>query len=106
MRSMPQRDRIDGTERPRLAAKARVHTDRLTGQRVLLYPEGVLVLNATATAVLDVCDGRHTLAAIVAELAEPYAVACEVLSEDIAEFLERLQERGLLWLSTEEGVAT
>ena len=29
-------------------------------QRVLLYPEGVVLLNDTGAAILDLCDGRRS----------------------------------------------
>jgi pyrroloquinoline quinone biosynthesis protein D len=55
--------------RPRLPSKVRVQWNAPRGQALLLYPEGALVLNPTAHAVLDLCDGRRTVAEIVAELA-------------------------------------
>lgn len=73
--------------RPHLAPKARLRTDRLTGQTLLLYPEHGLVLNQSAAAILRLCDGRSA-ADIAAELAAPLA--------DILELLTVLSERGLV----------
>jgi coenzyme PQQ biosynthesis protein PqqD len=47
----------------------RVRWNEPRGQALLLYPEGALALNPTAHAVLELCDGRRTVAQIVAELA-------------------------------------
>jgi len=73
--------------RPQLARKARLRTDRLTGETLLLYPEHGLVLNASAAAILRLCDGR-SVGDIAAELAAPLT--------DIVEFLATLSERGLV----------
>jgi coenzyme PQQ biosynthesis protein PqqD len=56
------------TDRPRLAPHVRLTFDPAREQHVLLSPETVVVLNATAATVLDLCDGERTVAAIVAEL--------------------------------------
>lgn len=55
--------------RPRLATKVRMRWDDARGKPILLYPEGVLLLNPTAHAVLELCDGTHTLGDVVRELA-------------------------------------
>jgi hypothetical protein len=48
---------------------------------MLLFPEGVLMLNPTAHAVLRLVDGRRTLGEIVGELARSYDPAAAVRSE-------------------------
>src|SRR5690242_14185302 len=58
--------------RPALAAKARIQLDRVTQKPVLLYPEGVVVLNETGAAILQLCDGQRNFAEIIAELARTY----------------------------------
>ena len=78
---------LSGDSRPQLARKARLRTDRLTGETVLLYPEHGLVLNASAAAILRLCDGRSA-ADIAAELGAPLA--------DVLEFLAALSDRGLV----------
>jgi coenzyme PQQ biosynthesis protein PqqD len=55
--------------RPRLASKVRLQWNEARNQSLLLFPEGALVLNPTARAVLELCDGRQTLTEIVRELA-------------------------------------
>jgi pyrroloquinoline quinone biosynthesis protein D len=58
--------------RPRLASKVRLRWDSVRGKAMLLYPEGILVLNPTAQAVLELCDGQRTLQEIVKELARRF----------------------------------
>ena len=89
---------IDPTSRLRLSSKTRVQTDKITGKLTLLYPEGVLLLNPTGAAIVELCDGRHTVGEMVAILAVRYNSPPERLSVDIAEYLERLHGRGLVEL--------
>jgi pyrroloquinoline quinone biosynthesis protein D len=89
--------------RPRLAAKARMQTDRVSGEPVLLYPEGVLLLNPTGAAIVELCDGHRTFAELVDELAARYNAPVEELSRDVGEYLIRLRDRSLLELPPTQG---
>jgi pyrroloquinoline quinone biosynthesis protein D len=92
-------DRVIGSGvRPRLAAKARLQTDRLSGEPVLLYPEGALLLNSTGAAIVGLCDGRRTFAELVDELAARYNAPPGELSGDVGAYLTRLRDHGLLEL--------
>ncbi|MDD4932277.1 MAG: pyrroloquinoline quinone biosynthesis peptide chaperone PqqD [Methylacidiphilaceae bacterium] len=81
---------------PRLAAKARLRWDALRQKSVLLYPEGVLILNPSAEAILSLCDGRRSVGEIVTELADRYGAEAVALEADVWNFLGELVERGLL----------
>ena len=99
---------IDGKSVPletrlRLSARARVQTDKISGKPALLYPEGVLLLNPTGAAIVELCDGQHTFAQILNLLAPRYNSTPESLSTDVAEYLGRLRERGLVELIAEDG---
>jgi pyrroloquinoline quinone biosynthesis protein D len=84
---------------PRIARRARLQTDRITGKPVLLFPEGVLVLNETGVAIAELCDGTRSVDAIVEDLRARYGNVD--LRADVVRFLDRLQDRGLL-LTAEE----
>jgi pyrroloquinoline quinone biosynthesis protein D len=88
---------IADSARPALARGVRLQTDSKTGNRVLLYPEGVLELNETAQEILIRCDGR-TVSEIVRALAEEYNVDAETLGADVRETLAGLQQRKLIEL--------
>ena len=92
-----------GGVRPRLAAKARVQTDRVSGEPVLLYPEGALLLNPTGAAIVGLCDGRRTFAELVDELAARYNAPPGQLSGDVGAYLIRLRDHGLLELQRAGG---
>jgi pyrroloquinoline quinone biosynthesis protein D len=82
--------------RPRLVAKARMQVDKVTGELVLLYPEGLLLLNTTGAAIIQLCDGKHTFLEILMELAAQYNLSPEVLRSDVSEYLVRLHKRALM----------
>src|SRR5579859_4292325 len=86
------------TVRPCLAIKARLQIDKVTGEPVLLYPEGVLLLNATGVAIIELCNGQRTISEIVTELAGRYHVTPEHLQDDISEYIIRLYKHSLLEL--------
>jgi pyrroloquinoline quinone biosynthesis protein D len=79
------------TDRPRLAPFVRLRFDPARQRHVLLSPETVVVLNATGTAILELCDGERTVAEIVAELRSRYA---HVADDDVRAYLGRLLTRG------------
>ena len=78
---------ISADSRPLLARKARLRTDRLTGETLLLYPEHGLVLNPSAAAILRLCDGRP---------AGDIAIALSAPLTDVLEFLATMSDRGLV----------
>ena len=81
---------------PRFPRGVRLQWDAVRKRHMLLFPEGALVLNTTAVAVLELCNGKRTVDAIVAELNEQYqSVSVE---NDVYTLLTRIAERGLLIL--------
>ena len=87
---------IDPQSRPVLAARVRLQVDPVDGEPVLLYPEGLLRLNATAHEVLARCDGQATVEGIVAALGQEYEVSAETLRTDVLECLAQLQGKQLV----------
>lgn len=85
---------IENHTRPRFVRGVRLQRDDIRKRHMLLFPEGALVLNPTAAAVLELCDGKLTVGAIVTELEERYQGAN--VGNDVHNLLSRLAERGLL----------
>ncbi|HKS49995.1 MAG TPA: pyrroloquinoline quinone biosynthesis peptide chaperone PqqD [Amycolatopsis sp.] len=73
--------------RPGLAPHVRLTFDRARAEHVLLGPESVAVLNRTGADILGLCDGRRTVAEIVAELRRRYN---RVVDDEVQRFLARL----------------
>jgi pyrroloquinoline quinone biosynthesis protein D len=78
---------------PSLWRLARLQFDPVRNQRVLLYPEGVVLLNDTGAAVLDLCDGRRTVAEIASVLGERFD--CDVRA-DVLDYLSGLENQALV----------
>ena len=86
---------ISDTDTPIVAPKARTKWDNVRQQYLLLFPEGLLVLNKTAHEIINMCDGKHKVDAIVRSLSDKYKTQVDV---DVREMLSRLVEKRLLLL--------
>ena len=64
---------------------------------ILLIPEGALRLKGPARTILELCDGKRSLAEIVEELRHRYPSenAARIEAEAVA-FIARLRDRGVL----------
>ncbi|HEX4224555.1 MAG TPA: pyrroloquinoline quinone biosynthesis peptide chaperone PqqD [Pseudonocardiaceae bacterium] len=78
---------------PRLRRGVVLRYDRVRERDVLLYPEGVLVLNTTAADIVRRCDGDTSVVEITFALRERYR---GVQDADVADVLARLAERGMI----------
>jgi len=81
--------------RPRLGKGIKLRHDG-DGSVMLLVPEGVLVLNHSAAAALELVDGERTLAEIVAAVAERFDVSATQAQDELAALFGRLEERGFV----------
>jgi pyrroloquinoline quinone biosynthesis protein D len=64
--------------------------DQIRSAHVVLFPEGVLVLNETAASVVSLCDGVRSVGDIALLLGDEYD---GVQPEDIVELVVRMVER-------------
>jgi pyrroloquinoline quinone biosynthesis protein D len=84
---------LTATSVPALWRLARLDFDPVRQQRVLLYPEGVVLLNETGATILDLCDGRRSIAVIATILKERYH---RDVVADVIEYLSQLVARELV----------
>ena len=85
---------VNTAARPAIGGGFRLQWEPAQEAHVLLYPEGMVKLNQSAGAILKRCDGVRTVADIVAELEQAYAVAG--LTPDVCAFIALAVER--TWL--------
>lgn len=90
---------IDEQSRPEFARGVRLRNDPITGEPVLLFPEGVLPVDGTMHDILRRCNGDLTLASIIQELAKEYDIDPETLRQDVRECLAKLREQMLITFS-------
>ena len=76
--------------RPRLARHVRLSFCRTRQRHILQLPETVVVLHGSGAAILDLCDGRRTVAEIVTALGARYAT---VPDDEVRRFLTQLAAR-------------
>ncbi len=87
---------IDEQSRPALAPGVRLQNDNLTGEPVLVFPEGILFLNATALEIIGKCDGTASVARIISDLAGEYEAPASDMRADVLECLTELHRRKLV----------
>ena len=78
---------VEDSVRPRLAPHVRMRFDAARGQHALLSPETVWVINDTGAAIVELCDGRRTVAEIQSELRSRYD---QVTDADVRRFVTDL----------------
>jgi pyrroloquinoline quinone biosynthesis protein D len=88
---------IDSRSRPQVASMYRLQFEPAQDAWVLLYPEGMVRLNAPAAEILRRCDGRRSVDQIVGELEQAFQRSA--LFADVDAFLHQADERG--WLAAD-----
>jgi pyrroloquinoline quinone biosynthesis protein D len=92
----PPPERTDADDRPEFARGVRLRRER-DGTALLLVPEGIVRLNATAAATLELVDGHRTIDEIVAIMeARHVDVPRGRVAADVRELFGRLRARRLL----------
>ena len=81
--------------RPVIAPMYRLQFEQAQDAWVLLYPEGMVKLNAPAAEILRRCDGRRSVDQIVGELEAAFARTA--LRDDVQAFLAQAGDRG--WIA-------
>jgi pyrroloquinoline quinone biosynthesis protein D len=84
------RPEVSTSDRPRLARHVRLTFCQIRQRHTLQLPETVVVLNGSGADILELCDGQHTVADIVAELGAHYQT---VPDDEVRRFLTRLVVR-------------
>jgi pyrroloquinoline quinone biosynthesis protein D len=87
---------VSGSDRPRLARHVRLGYCRTRQRHILQLPETVVVLHGSGADILGLCDGRRTVAEIVAELGARYRT---VPDDEVRRFLARLVARRCVTLA-------
>lgn len=79
-----------------MARGVRLASDPITGNPVLLFPEGVMDLEETTHDILKRCTGESTVECIVQSLVEEYDVDIATVRADVCECLGQLRQRMLV----------
>jgi pyrroloquinoline quinone biosynthesis protein D len=87
---------IGTTTRPSICRGFRLQWEPVQNSHVLLYPEGMVKLNASAGEILKRCDGERTLGEITADLEQAFGAIN--LSADVTAFVSYALEQKWLEL--------
>lgn len=79
--------------RPRLRNGVMLSFDPVRDRHVVLFPEGVIVPNDTAIAVLRLCDGTSSVADITRRLSQRFT---GVRDEEVTAVLDRFADRRIV----------
>ena len=79
-------------QRLRIGPAHRLQREEAQQAFVLLYPEGMITLNDSASEILKRCDGSRDMEGIIADLLDRYPDAD--LRDDVEQFLGEVRERG------------
>ena len=86
--------RPEPSAKPRLAAGCRWSTQG--EQRVVLYPEGMIRVQGSGLAILELCDGNRSVDEVVSTLATRFHSPPAKIQEDVGVFLETLQQKRIV----------
>jgi pyrroloquinoline quinone biosynthesis protein D len=86
---------IDSASRPAIERKFRLQWEAAQNAYVLLYPEGMIKLNASAGEIMKRCDGKATIEEITADLERVFATTG--LKGDVIAFVTMACEKR--WLA-------
>ncbi len=88
---------VTGASRPRIGRGFRLQWESAQNAHVLLYPEGMIKLNASAGEILKRCDGASTVEEITASLEQAFSTTG--LGNDVIAFVAMAHEKHWISLS-------
>ncbi|MDE8345494.1 MAG: pyrroloquinoline quinone biosynthesis peptide chaperone PqqD [Acidocella sp.] len=87
---------ISAASSPALRRGVRQHFDTVRGAPILQAPERVVVLDDIALAIIELCDGRTSIAAMSEILAARFAGEAAEVEADVLAFIGELADKGLV----------
>lgn len=82
---------MSAEDRPKVSARFRLQWEEAQKSWVLLYPEGMVKLNASAGEIMKRCDGSRSVAELVTELETAFNTSG--LEKDVTAFLEMARKQ-------------
>ena len=87
---------LEPATRPVLPRYVRLKFDKLRERWLLLAPERILVPDETSIEVLQMCDGKTSIAEMVTGLAAKYDAPKAEILRDVLVMLQELADKGFL----------
>lgn len=90
---MTENNTLEPRDRPKLNPKYLLRWEKSQNAYILLYPEGVIKLNQSASEILKRCTGGMSVDDIIAELSGLFIDAPDI-TQSIYKFLENSYAKG------------
>lgn len=87
---------LSDTITPRLSPRYIFRWEESQSAYILLYPEGLIKLNASAGEILKRCDGQRDVGAIVGDLQSSFPGNDDAIHSSTLAFIDMAQDKG--WL--------
>lgn len=97
---MSERPVVEDGSVPALARGVKLRFDQARKAWVLLAPERVMMPDEIAVAILERCDGKATVRAIILDLARTFEAEPAQIEADVLGFLQDLADKGTIALVT------
>jgi pyrroloquinoline quinone biosynthesis protein D len=96
----PERIRaiVSMQSQPNLKRHVRLQYDKVREAWALLSPERIFWPNEVSLDILRLCDGRHSVAQMIALLADQYAADEAEIEPDVTGFLQEWSDKFLVTL--------
>jgi pyrroloquinoline quinone biosynthesis protein D len=91
-----QRVLISAESKPRLPRHVKLRHDAARNAWTILAPERIFTPDTIAVAVLQLCDGRRTVADIADALSKSYKAPRDRILTDITSMLQGLADKGVV----------
>jgi pyrroloquinoline quinone biosynthesis protein D len=85
---------IENSSKPKRAFDVRFQSVR--GRHLLVQRNQAFELDPVGVRIWELCDGTHTLQEMAGTIASEYDISSEQAQEDLVEFLQDLQNKGLI----------
>jgi pyrroloquinoline quinone biosynthesis protein D len=89
-------DEVTRASRPVLRQHMKFRLDPVRDRWVILGPERILTPNEEAVDILQLCNGKRTVAEIAEVLAQTYDAPSETIEADVIPLLQGLADSGVL----------
>lgn len=89
---------VSPQSRPILKPHARLQYDTVRGAWALLSPERIFWPNDVSLDILQLCNGRHEVAQMIAVLADQYRADETEITSDVIGFLQEWSDKFLVKL--------
>ncbi|GBQ75399.1 pyrrolo-quinoline quinone synthesis protein PqqD [Acetobacter malorum DSM 14337] len=84
---------------PRFARGTRLQYDRVREQWFVQAPERAFLADAVAAEILQLVNGKRSLAKIIDQLAEKFSAPRDVIAQDVLSMTQELADKQVLLLA-------